>query len=271
MREPPKKAHAKRLQSVLTACAPGGRAPTLTPRPISRATGGCSTGHSLVCHTITMEPLLTFPEARVLGCLLEKEATTPDYYPLTLAAVITACNQTTNREPVAAFTEAEVDEALAGLRRKKLASMLHLAGSRAPKYKHLAEDYFPGFHQPERALLTVLLLRGSQSVSELRTRTERLHPFPDPEAVESSLQRLLNWQEGPLVAYHPPGGGRRVATYAPLLYPEPAGTAATSEPPVPHSTPVADWRTAMEQEMAALRTRLDTLESALGVTPPVQP
>jgi uncharacterized protein YceH (UPF0502 family) len=221
-----------------------------------------------------MDPLLTFPEARVLGCLLEKEATTPDYYPLTLAAVITACNQTSNREPVVGFTEAEVDEALAGLRRKKLASMLHLAGSRAPKYKHLAEDYFPGFHEAERALLAVLLLRGTQTVAELRTRTERMHAFPDPEAVEASLRRLIDWQAGPLVAFHPPGGGRRVATYAPLLYPEPsasihaAGTSPEAASPNPPPVAVADWRTAMEQEMAALRTRLSALESALGVAPP---
>jgi uncharacterized protein YceH (UPF0502 family) len=220
-----------------------------------------------------MEPLLTFPEARVLGCLLEKESTTPDYYPLTLAAVITACNQTTNREPTVGFTEAEVDEALAGLRRKKLAAMLHLAGSRAPKYKHLAEDYFLGLHKPERALLTVLLLRGAQTVAELRARTERLFAFPDPEAVETSLRRLMDWQEGPLVAFHPPGSGRRAATYTPLLFPEPAATpnaasASPTDPTGPAPVAVADWRTAMEQEMAALRSRLDALESALGVTPP---
>jgi len=220
-----------------------------------------------------MEPLLTFPEARVLGCLLEKEATTPDYYPLTLAAVITACNQTTNREPVVAFTETEVDEAIAGLRRKKLAAMVHLAGSRAPKYKHLADDYFPGLHGPERALLTVLLLRGTQSVAELRTRTERLHPFPDPESVEASLQRLIEWQEGPLVDFLPPGSHRRTATYAPRLYPEPttqSPAAAThgTHPPAAPPIPVADWRTSIENEIASLHARLASLESALGVAPP---
>ena len=165
-----------------------------------------------------MEPLLTFAEARVLGCLLEKEATTPDAYPLTMAGVIAACNQTSNRDPVVAFEESVVDDALAGLRRKKLAAMLHLAGSRAPKYKHLVSDYFPGLHQPERALLTVLLLRGTQSAAELKIRTDRLHPFPDLETVETSLRRLMEWQEGPLVALHPPGGGRRTATYSPLLF-----------------------------------------------------
>ena len=220
-----------------------------------------------------MDPLLTFPEARVLGCLLEKEATTPDTYPLTLAAVVTASNQTTNREPITAFTEADAEEALAGLRRKKLAAMLHLAGSRAPKYKHLAEDYFLGLHKPERALLTVLLLRGTQTVAELRTRTERLHPFPDPDAVEASLRRLMEWQEGPLVAHHPPGGGRRVPSYAPLLYPEPASAQPASpfpahESPAPSAIPVADWRTAMEQEIDTLRSRLAALEAALGVSPP---
>ena len=218
-----------------------------------------------------MDPLLTFPEARVLGCLLEKEATTPDTYPLTLAAVVTACNQTTNREPITAFTEADAEEALAGLRRKKLAAMLHLAGSRAPKYKHLAEDYFLGLHKPERALLTVLLLRGTQTVAELRTRTERLFSFPDPDAVEAALRRLMEWQEGPLVAHHPPGGGRRVPSYAPLLYQEPAATlpaTPTAESSASGAIPVADWRTAMEQEIDTLRSRLAALEAALGVSPP---
>lgn len=217
-----------------------------------------------------MDPLLTFPEARVLGCLLEKEATTPDYYPLTLAALATACNQLTNRDPVVAYSEAEVDEAMAGLRRKKLAAMLHLAGSRAPKYKHLATEYFPGLQKPERALLTVLLLRGAQTVAELRARTERMHSFPDTDTVEASLQRLINWQDGPLVAFHPPGGGRRVATYVPLLFPEPAGPAGSgsderSEEGAPPAVPVADWRSAMEQEMADLRARLSALETALGL------
>ena len=219
-----------------------------------------------------MDPLLTFPEARVLGCLLEKEATTPDYYPMTLAALVAACNQLTNREPVVAYEEADVDEALAGLRRKKLAAMMHLAGSRAPKYKHLAADYFPGLQKPERALLTVLLLRGAQTVAELRARTERMHAFPDPEAVEASLQRLKDWQDGPLVAFHPPGGGRRVATWAPLLFPEPASTPGDTpggrpDGPAAAPVPVADWRTSMEQEMAELRARLTALESALGIGP----
>jgi hypothetical protein len=218
-----------------------------------------------------MEPLLTFAEARVLGCLLEKEGTTPDAYPLTMAAVIAACNQTSNRDPVVAFEESVVDEAIAGLRRKKLAAMLHLAGSRAPKYKHLVSDYFPGLHQPERALLTVLLLRGTQSAAELKTRTERLHPFPDLEIVETSLRRLMEWQEGPLVALHPPGGGRRTATYSPLLYAVGIPSTSSSSPSpetncLPPAVSTADWRTTMELEMEALRTRLAALESALGLT-----
>ncbi|MFN0129532.1 MAG: YceH family protein [Verrucomicrobiales bacterium] len=217
-----------------------------------------------------MDPLLTFAEARVLGCLLEKEATTPDNYPLSLAAVIAACNQTTNRDPVSALTESEVDESLAGLRRKKLAAMLHLAGSRVPKFKHLATDFFPGLQGPEFALLTVLLLRGAQTVAELRARTERLHAFPDAEAVEAPLRRLLDWQDGPLVAFQPPGGGRRAATYLPLLFSEPAVAVASPEipsPPSAASTPVADWRSSMEQEIDRLRSRLDALEDALGITP----
>ncbi len=221
------------------------------------------------------DPLLTAEEARVLGCLLEKEMTTPDYYPLTPNSLIAACNQSTNRDPVVSFDEATVEEALAGLRRKKLAAMLHLAGSRAPKYRHLAEEHFPGLGKAERSLLTVLLLRGPQTAAELRARTERMHFFPDNEHAETALQRLAGYQTGPLVALLPPGSGRRAATWVPLL--SPGAAEAKSDPvsgPAPavgSAVPVADWRTGMEGDLAALRAevqalreRIAALETALG-------
>ena len=218
------------------------------------------------------DPLLTAEEARVLGCLLEKEMTTPDYYPLTANSLIAACNQSTNRDPVVSFDEATVEEALAGLRRKKLAAMLHLAGSRAPKYRHLAEDYFPGLGKGERSLLTVLLLRGPQSAAELRTRTERMHFFPDNEHAETALQRLAGYQTGPLVELLPPGSGRRAATWVTLLAGGDAPKSDSVSSPAPASAvPVADWRTGMEGDLAALRAevhalreRVAALETALG-------
>jgi uncharacterized protein YceH (UPF0502 family) len=214
-----------------------------------------------------MSDLLTFPEARALGCLLEKEMATPEYYPMTVNSLVAACNQSSNRDPVVAYEEATVDEALAGLRRKKLAAMLHLAGSRAPKYKHLAREFFPGLDRPELAILAVLTLRGPQTVAELRTRTERLHTFPDAPAVESALERLTTYQSGPLVSFQPPGHGRRAATYTSLLT-APAASAPTLSTPSAPLTPAADWRTTIESHLATLESRIAALEQSLRSPPP---
>lgn len=208
-----------------------------------------------------MEPLLTFEEARVFGCLLEKEMATPDYYPMTVSSLLTACNQTTSRDPVVNFDEATVEEALSGLRRKKLAAMVHLPGSRAPKYRHLALEYFPGLQRPELALLAVLLLRGAQTAAELRTRTERLYAFPDAAALETSLSRLTEYQTGPLARSLPVSPGRRAATWIATLGPAPAAAIAA-----PVFGPIADWRADIEAQLAALRARVEALESALGMT-----
>jgi uncharacterized protein YceH (UPF0502 family) len=206
-----------------------------------------------------MTDLLTFPEARVLGCLLEKEMATPDYYPMTANSLAAACNQSSNRDPVVAYDDATIEEALAGLRRKKLAAMLHLAGSRAPKYKHLAREFFPGLDRPELALLAVLLLRGPQTVAELRARTERLHPFPDPSAVEESIAKLTSYQTGPLATFQPPGHGRRTTTYHQLLCPT-ALAPVDSTTSTSTVTPAADWRTAIEAQLAGLEARIQALE-----------
>ena len=221
---------------------------------------------------MSSEPLLTFEQTRVLGCLLEKEMATPDYYPMTTNGLITACNQTTNREPVVQFDERTVEEALLGLRQKQMAAMVHLHGSRAPKFKHLLDAYFPGLGRPELAALAVLLLRGPQTVAAIRTRCERLYAFPSPEATEAALKRLCDYGNGPLAAYLPPGSGRRAACYVHLLGGEPpAGAAPVGTPSENVIPPPPDWKAEMERqlaelrdEVAALRQRVQSLETALG-------
>jgi uncharacterized protein YceH (UPF0502 family) len=222
-----------------------------------------------------METPLTFEQARVLGCLLEKEMATPDYYPLTANALLAACNQTTNREPVVSFDERTVEEALTGLRQKGMAAMIHLAGARVPKFKHLLNEYYPGLERAELALLAGLLLRGPQSVAELRARSDRLHAFSDTAAVENSLRRLVEYGDGPLAVCLPPGGGRRATTYAQRLSGEPPATtlAAAPQPTVVPPPPdrVASLESALaelQREVARLRERIVQLEERSAVAPP---
>ncbi len=162
-------------------------------------------------------PQLTFAEARVLGCLLEKESTTPDYYPLTLNSLHAACNQSSNRHPVTDLGTDEVSEAMEGLRYKNLGLLVHQAGARVPKNKHTIEKEFPYMTRSQMAILSVLLLRGQQTASEIRQRTERMHPFSDIPAVENQLEALANNKPAPLVKRIPSGGGRRVETFVHLL------------------------------------------------------
>ncbi len=134
---------------------------------------------------------LTSVEARVLGCLLEKERTTPENYPLSLHALAAACNQTTNREPVLNLGEREIEEALDSLREKKFASVIFGAGARVQKYRQVLPGIY-NFTAQEYALLCVLLLRGAQTPGELRARTERMAPFaslPEMEAVLAALPK----------------------------------------------------------------------------------
>ena len=132
---------------------------------------------------------LTAPEQRVLGALLEKQRTTPDQYPLTLNALRLACNQATNRDPVVDYDEAVLRDALERLGRRRWTRYASSAGSRAPKYRHLLDETL-SVTPDEQAVLAVLLLRGPQTVAELRTRSERLHAFPGADEVVASLERL---------------------------------------------------------------------------------
>jgi uncharacterized protein YceH (UPF0502 family) len=136
-----------------------------------------------------MDLLLDAAEVRVLGALLEKEATTPDYYPLSLNALVNACNQKSNRDPVVSYDEATVENALAGLREKGLATRITGGDSRVPKHAQRFTEQF-NLGRREAALLCILMLRGPQTLGELRSRSERLYPFDDLEGVESTLHHL---------------------------------------------------------------------------------
>ena len=157
---------------------------------------------------------LTPAEARVLGALVEKEVTTPDYYPLSLNALINACNQRSNREPVMDLDEEEVRQALHGLEDMKLAGRARADG-RVTKYEHWLGEAF-NFSRAETALLCVLLLRGPQTPGELRGRTERMHRFDELTDVAAGLQKLME-REPSLAAVLPRQPGTKESRYAHLL------------------------------------------------------
>jgi uncharacterized protein YceH (UPF0502 family) len=159
--------------------------------------------------------VLTDNEARVLGSLVEKDITTPDYYPLTLNALVNACNQKSNRDPVMNLNDELVRQALYSLNQKGLAGTASTADSRVPKYEHRMQEAF-NFTRPETAVMCVLVLRGPQTPGELRGRTERMHRFEDLTDVQSTLQKLMTREE-PLVKILPRQPGTKEARYAHLL------------------------------------------------------
>jgi uncharacterized protein YceH (UPF0502 family) len=192
-------------------------------RPLQAATTGRSDlqtfrrsdGSQIVVSFHPVNILLNEVECRVLGSLVEKEITTPEYYPLSLNALINACNQKSNREPVMNLDEAAVRQALHSLDGQSLVRSVSAADSRVTKYEHRLQEAF-NFYRHEIAILCVLLLRGPQTPGELRTRTERLHPFDDLSALQSSLQHLMK-REPPLVKVLPRQPGTKEARYAHLL------------------------------------------------------
>ncbi len=162
-----------------------------------------------------MDIKLSEVEARVLGALVEKDITTPDYYPLSLNALVKACNQKNNREPVMSLDENEVRDALRGLQDLGLAGPASGADSRVTKYEHRLQDVL-NLSRGETAVLCVLLLRGPQTPGELRGRTERMHHFEDLDAVQMSLQKLMQ-REPPLAVMLPRQPGTKESRYAHLL------------------------------------------------------
>lgn len=209
--------------------------------------------------------LLTPEETRVLGALVEKQIATPDYYPLTLNALTNACNQLTNREPVVAYDDQVVLRALEGLREKRLAVHYTGADSRVARYKHTLSDEIL-LTPAELALLCVLMLRGPQTVGELRTRSERLFTFDNLAEVEEALTALATREPQPLVTKLPRQPGTKESRYtqllsAPIAVAPAAGDPAVSPPPtLPLSTPAASNRlTRLEAETTDLRRELADL------------
>jgi len=159
--------------------------------------------------------LLNAVEARVLGALIEKDITTPDYYPLSLNALVNACNQKNNREPAMNLDQDAVAQALTTLQEKRLAGPTSSADSRVTKYEHRSQEVF-NFTRAETAIFCVLLLRGPQTPGELRGRTERMHRFQHLDEVQSTLQRLMQ-REPPLVTMLARQPGTKESRYAHLL------------------------------------------------------
>jgi uncharacterized protein YceH (UPF0502 family) len=193
-------------------------------------------------------------EARVVGALMEKESTTPDYYPLSLNALINACNQKSNREPVMDLDENTVRDALESLRDKRLAGPTSSADSRVTKYEHRMQEVF-NFTRGESALMCVLLLRGPQTPGELRGRTERVHRFEELSDVQSTLQRLM--QRTPaLVAMLPRQPGTKEARYTHLF----SGSAEVVAGNAPESHAHESASSHLEEEVRALRNEVEDLK-----------
>lgn len=216
-------------------------------------------------------PPLDAVEARVLGSLIEKAVTTPDYYPLSVGALTNACNQLSNREPVVNYDESDVLLAVDRLREKRLASKYHGAESRVPKYKHALTDVLL-LTPAEVALLCVLLLRGPQTLGELRSRTERLFTFTALADVEETLEALSRRQPNPLVAKLPRQFGMKESRYTQLLSAAPetestapgASSASTESAGSPISASTNERIATLEAETAHLRQEVDDLKQQLA-------
>ncbi len=203
---------------------------------------------------------LTPNEARVIGCLIEKEITTPDQYPLSLNALTNACNQKTNREPVLELSESTVQQTLDSLAKKYMVSDRSAGyGGRVTKYRHrfCNTEFGPlKFSAQELGTLCVMLLRGPQTPGELRTRTHRLCEFPDADAVESTLRALMTREDGPFVARLPRAPGARESRYTHLFF------GAMESAPDPGDSPSAPF--AQSPESASLSQRVAQLEALVA-------
>jgi uncharacterized protein len=202
---------------------------------------------------------LTDVEARVLGCLVEKEIATPEYYPLSLNALVHACNQKSNRDPLMNLDEDAVRRALRALGEQALARSAG-GDSRVPKYEHRLSEVF-NFTRPETAILCELLLRGPQTPGELRSRAERMHPFEDLSVVHSALKHLME-REPPLVVLLPRQPGTKEARYAHLLSGQPQIEGA---PPIqPESALMVSNRLVDGERVARLESEVAGLQQEVA-------
>lgn len=209
-------------------------------------------------------------EARVIGCFLEKQVTTPDQYPLSLNGLTTACNQKTNREPVLELSESDVQSTLDMLMKKHQVRSLSIPGSRVMKYEHrFCNSEFGNlkFSEAEVAVVCCLLLRGPQTPGELRTRTNRLYEFSDVTQVEQVLNELAAREDGPFVVRLEREAGKRESRYAHLFSGEVENVATTATDSLlsaPSDGTLAERVATLEAEVAELKTRVDSLLAHLA-------
>lgn len=210
---------------------------------------------------------LTATEARVIGCLLEKQVTTPEQYPLSVNGVVTACNQKTNREPVMNLSESDVQEQLDNLVKRHFLHTVSGFGNRVTKYEQrFCNSEFGNLKlsAAEVAIITTLLLRGAQTPGELRSRASRMYEFSDMAEVESTLENLANREDGPYVIRLAREPGKRESRYMHLFCGEvDEAIAAADELPVASGDLQARVE-ALETEVAELKQRLDSLLAPLG-------
>ena len=203
-----------------------------------------------------MTTILTDIETRVLGSLIEKQVTTPEYYPLTLNALMLACNQKNNRNPVTSYSESQVADAVETLREKNLAYVFYGSTSRVPKFKHVMPEVMHLSH-PEVALMCVLMLRGAQTLGELRGNGARLHEFAGLEEVETTLNGLIA-QDPPLVARLPRQPGQKEGRFAHLLNGEIDVEALAEQERVAAASPTR--RSSLEQKVDDLAAEVEKLK-----------
>jgi uncharacterized protein YceH (UPF0502 family) len=207
---------------------------------------------------------LTPVQARIVGCLIEKEMATPDNYPLTMNALLAACNQTSNRNPVTRLEEPTVSNALENLRAANIVRIVYSRSNRADKFRHIIDEML-ALEPADMALLSVLLLRGPQTASELRSRTERLHTFEDVDEVLETLRRLAGRSE-PLVARLERQPGHRENRWAHLLGGDLSEALAGDDDDAPRIAAAtasrADRLAALEETVADLRADLDRLQAS---------
>jgi uncharacterized protein YceH (UPF0502 family) len=197
-------------------------------------------------------------EARILGCLLEKERITPEYYPLSLNSLVTGCNQTTNRDPIVSYSENTVEQGLDLLRQKKLAMLTHTAGARVAKYRHTFLDLY-NLNSREVAIICVLILRGPQTPGELRSRTERMCGAMTLSEVEALLDELSAGDD-PLVKVIPPRPGQKEKRYVHLLSRREEAGEPTEEPTqTVELTPQKSRLDQLETELNTLRAEMNAL------------
>src|SRR5580692_7660971 len=217
----------------------------------------------------TMDIILNDVETRVLGSLVEKDVTTPDYYPLSLNALVNACNQKNNRDPIMNLDEGAVREALGTLQEKRLAGPTGSADSRVTKYEHRLQEVF-NFTRGETAILCVLFLRGPQTPGELRGRTERMHRFEDLTEVQSILQHLMQ-RDPPLARVLPRQPGTKESRYKHLLAgdAEDAADVGVARAPSPASaythSPDDERIARLEDEVSDLKNEVADLKLQLAI------